>query len=142
MPLQLNTPETARDKLITWDPNVKAETKEARSEIGRFRRLGFTLVSDKDGEAKLEAPAPAEYQIIYRVLSANGDDRLVWDRKDPDQVVEARTKFEEYIEKGYRAYVCRRDGSKGSQLNSFDALLQEVIMEEGQVVMVPKAMPG
>ena len=142
MPLQLNTPETARDKLITWDPDSEAETREARSEIGRFRRLGFTLVSDTSGEAKLEAPAPAENQLIYRVLSKNGDDRLVWDRRDPDQVAEAKIKFQEYMDKGYKAFVCRRDGSKGSQIESFDALLQEVIMEKGQVIMVPKAMPG
>jgi hypothetical protein len=142
MPLQLNTPETARDKLITWDPDNLVETTEAKKEVERFRRLGFSVTSFEFGEAKLEAPAPAEHQLIYRVLSANGDDRLVWDRRNTNEVTEARIKFDEYIGKGYRAYVCRRDGTKGSQIESFDALLQEVIMEKGQVVMVPKAMPG
>jgi hypothetical protein len=144
MPLQLNTPESARDKLITWDPDNLVEANEAREEIARFRRLGFT-VSDEaniEGECKLYAPSPAEHQLIYRVLSENGDDRLVWDRRNKDEVEEAKVKFEEYVEKGYKAYVCRRDGSKGSQIDSFDALLQEVIMEKGQVVMVPKTMPG
>jgi hypothetical protein len=144
MPLQLNTPETARDKLITWDPDNLIETKEAKEEINRFRRLGFTMSDESniEGECRLYAPKPAEHQLIYRVLSANGDDRLVWDRRNADEVQEAKIKFDEYIEKGYRAYVCRRDGTKGSQIESFDALLQEVIMEKGQVVMVPKAMPG
>lgn len=144
MPLQLNTPESARDKLITWDPDNLVETNEAKEEIDRFRRLGFTVVEliQAIGECKLEAPKPSEHQLIYRVLSANGDDRLVWDRRNQKEVQEAKEKFREYVEKGYRAYMCRRDGSKGSQIDSFDALLQEVIMEKGQVVMVPKTMPG
>lgn len=142
MPLQLNTPETARDKLITWDHDNLKEVKEAEEEIEKFRRLGFSLFARIPGGATMKAPEPTEHQLIYRVLSKNGDDRLIWDRRDPDQVVEAKAKFQEYMDEEYKAYVCRRDGTKGSQIDSFDSLLQEVIMEKGQVVMVPKAMPG
>jgi hypothetical protein len=140
MPLQLNTPESARDKLITWDPQNLSQTTEAKEEVERFRRLGFSVVSFEFGEAKLEAPAPTDHDLIFRVLSDNGDDRLVWDRRNQKEVDEAKASFEDYMAKGYKAYVCRRDGKKGSKLESFDALLQEVIMEKGQVVMVPKTM--
>lgn len=88
----------------------------------------------------MKAPAPSEHDLIFRVLSDNGDDRLVWDRRNQAEVDEAKVKYQEYMDKGYKAYVCRRDGKKGSKLESFDALLQEVIMEKGQVVMVPKTM--
>lgn len=142
MPLQLNTPESARDKLITFDPDDLAQATEALNEINRFRRLGFSVVREDHGECEMRAPEPTEHDLIFRVLSNNGDDRLIWDRRNPKEVEEARGKFDDYVAKGYKPYVCRRDGTKGSKIESFDALLQEVIMEKGQVVMVPKTMAG
>ena len=138
--LRLNTPETARDKLITWDRDSPKQLQEADEKINRFRRLGFSITTQSPGECQMKAPAPTEFDLIFRVLSDNGDDRLVWDRRNQGEVEEAKAKFQDYMDKGYKAYVCRRDGKKGSKLDSFDALLQEVIMEKGQVVMVPKTM--
>lgn len=138
--LRLNTPESARDKLITWDQDSPKQLQEADEEINRFRRLGFSIIAQNPGECQMKAPAPSEHDLIFRVLSDNGDDRLVWDRRNQAEVGEAKVKYQEYMDKGYKAYVCRRDGKKGSKLESFDALLQEVIMEKGQVVMIPKTM--
>lgn len=53
------------------------------------------------------------HQIVFRVLSMNGDDRYFWDRRFLDQVHEARDKFFSMRKQDYAAYLPGSGGGKG-----------------------------
>jgi hypothetical protein len=161
MPLQLNTPDPAMDlrKRIVWDPCVASDVLEAQDKVKSLREQGFKPVPDQcfNGQMVMEPPARADGLFLMRVLDDNGDTRLVWNRRDQAEVDEARAKFDEYIKKGHRAYVCRSDGTKGRRVETFDSMMEELILMEkraaekhdaskgwGQpeAIMVPRTHPG
>lgn len=157
MPLQLNTPTHALPKRVVWDPTNETESAEAKEVIFDHLAKGFKLLEDNPGETLLVPPDGEPGQVVMRVLDETGDTRVVWDRHKDAEVKEAREKFIELLGKGYKGYVCRSDGSKGRRVETFDALLEEIIMLEKQaatsaprgakekpaeVVMVPATAPG
>jgi hypothetical protein len=72
-----------------------------------------------------------------RILSENGDDRIVWSRRIADEVRDAFDKFKELIDKGYRAYAILSDGSRGHELFEFDPSVEECLL-----VPTGKLVPG
>lgn len=159
MPLQLNTPDPAMDlrKRIIWDPEIASDVLEAQEKVDKLRDQGFIVYSSNPGELVLMPPPRDHGLFLIRVLDDNGDTRLVWNRRDQSEVDEARIKFDEYLKKGHRAYVCRSDGTKGRRVETFDAMMEELILMEkraaeehdrlkgwGQpeAIMVPKTHPG
>lgn len=69
-------------------------------------------------------------QGFFRILSIeSGDDRVVWDRRDPEQIKDAAKLFNELIAKGQIAYAIGPDGKtdKNRQLTEFDATLEEIM---------------
>jgi len=139
MPLCLDTPSTERPKRVVWDPTLPEDIEEAHRTIEDLKAKGFTLkgslAENTQGVAVLWPPAKNPDEGCLRILDESGDKRVVWDRTDHNQVLEAGRKFIELIKKGYKAYVARSDGSRGSRLEDFDALLEEIIM-------VPATMPS
>jgi hypothetical protein len=136
----MNTPETERPKRIVWDPRLPEDIEEAHSTIESLKSQGFKLrgsiAENSKGVAVLDPPKfDSENYGFMRVLDESGDSRVVWDRRETSQVKEAGRKFYEMLKKGYKAYVARSDGSRGSRLEDFDALLEEIIM-------VPETMPS
>ena len=143
MPLNLDA-STERPKQIQWDPTLEHDWEEADKRIRELRNQGFTLRAvggtlRERGVAFMEPPKRDPNTILFRVLSEDGDTRLVWDRRDPKQVREAAAKFKEYRDQGYTIYAVRRDGSKGSKMEDFDPLDEEAVAE---AVVVPHTMPG
>ena len=139
MPLTLNA-STERPKQIHWDPTLASDWEAAQKAIDEHCNRGFTLRGvagdlKRQGVAFMDPPARDPNTLLFRVLSASGDDRLLWDRRSTDEVDEARKKFDEYLTKGYTAYAVRTDGSKGSKLEEFDP-------EEEEILLVPRTMPG
>lgn len=137
MPLQLGDVSTERAQLVTWDPEVPAEADESKQRITELVCQGFRLLSLQNGEAHLIPPARDPHQGMMRILSQNGDDRLVWDRRNPDEVREAAQKYAELVEDGYTAYVATSDGSRGHRIDMFDPALEEVVMVPSR-----KLIPG
>jgi hypothetical protein len=140
MPLQLADASTERPKQIQWDPTLAEDWEAADKKIREYRNMGFTLRAvagdlKKAGVAVMDPPARDPNLILFRVLSNEGDTRLVWDRREPTQVKEAYQRFKDLLDQGYTAYAVRSDGKKGSRLDEFDPLHEEI-------VMVPKTMPG
>jgi len=136
MPLDLNyEPESERSQCVLWNPDNVQEASEAEVLMERYYKLGYKLASFDRGEAIFVPPKPNKNTIIFRVLSKNGDDRLLWDRRDLEQVREAKSKFKEYVDSYHTPYACKKDGTKGSKLDSFDQTHEEIIF-------VPKTMPG
>ena len=158
MPLQLHNPDPSFDirQRIVWDPANSLEVMEAQAKLDALRHQGYTVTSTDPGECVLEPPDREEHQVLVRILDDSGDTRLVWDRRNLDEVSDARAKFGEYLKQGYKAYVSRSDGTKGRRVETFDAMMEEIIMldkkaaeaydkEKGwrpEVIMVPKTAPG
>lgn len=142
MTLQLGGVETKRPQVIVWNPDVYEEGTEARGRIAGLKRCGFSVRCKTQGEVVLDPPARGEHIGLFRVLSDNGDDRVIWDRRIKKQVKEAFTKFRELLKKGFTAYAVHRDGSRGHKITEFDPGLQEIILGAGEAVLVPKTMPG
>jgi hypothetical protein len=149
MPLSLNTPSSARPQRIVWDPENCTDAYEAGLRTDALLRQGWTCstpLSDAEalGELLMFPPVKSEHEGVMRVLDESGDSRVVWDRRDKNQVREAFAKFKDFLVRGYRAYVTRSDGSRGSRLDEFDPLLEEILVgaRPEEIVMVPATVPG
>jgi hypothetical protein len=66
--------------------------------------------------------------IEMRIAADCGDERLVWDRRFPDQLKEAQAKFYELKGKGYLISAVSKDGKKTERLlHRFDPYAEELI---------------
>lgn len=144
--LSLNTPASERPHRIVWNPESTTDIKEASEKITELLTQGWKVTSTTPGQAVLSPPDRPEHQGLMRILDESGDSRLLWDRRKPDEVKEAFAKFKELTGKGYKGFLVRSDGSKGSRLDEFDALLGEILMGKGgkkdDILMVPPTMPS
>lgn len=62
------------------------------------------------------------------VMDRQGDTKLMWDRKNTDEVAAARRTFEDLKKKGFSAYAVKGSGDKGVALTRFDAAEERIIM--------------
>lgn len=149
MPLELPVQKAkgpyARPQMVVWNPEVYDEATEARERIAELKNQGFTPTSEAEGAVELAAPLRDENKRCFRILSQNGDDIIVWDRRVAAQVKQAYKKCKELLDKGYTAYTIMRDGSRGHKITEFNPALQEILMGAGEAVeavFVPKTVPG
>lgn len=153
MPLMLNTPQAELPQRVLWDPLQATEAEEARAKIDALVQRGFEVkqLNSGEGEALLEPKPLSKERLLLRIMDETGDRRIVWDRNEPRQIEEVKLEFERCLAQGYKAYVCRMDGSRGRQMDSFDSLMEELIISgemEGSIarrahgLLVPKAVPG
>jgi hypothetical protein len=129
MPLCLQ-PSSEPTQRILWDPAVSVEVDEALAKLQDLTGRGFSVSggSMPDGELVLTPPPRPSGTGLMRIMSENGDDRVVWDRRVADQVREAYDKFKELIEKGYRAYAILANGDRGHELSDFDPMVEELLL--------------
>lgn len=149
MPLQMGGIETARPQTLVWNPGINAEVQDAIERKDELLKQGFLLREETEGKITLDPPEKDSNIGVFRVLSQNGDDRIIWDRRSKDQVKEAFEKFKEFLRKGYTAYVTRDDGKPGHKISEFNPGLEEVILDlvgangiGREATMVPKTVPG
>ena len=142
MALQLGGVDTARRQEVLWDPDSHSQCVEAQQRIDELCDQGFLITEEDNGEVTLEPPERDPNICVFRILSQNGDDRVIWDRRDKSQVKEAFQKFKELLKKGYTAYVTRIDGSKGHKITEFHPGLEEILLQAKEAVCVPKTVPG
>jgi hypothetical protein len=139
MPLCLET-YAAPPQRILWDPADPAETDEAVQKMRdlvlnkKFRVVGGSI---REGELLLQPPPRPPDTGLMRIMSQNGDDRIVWSRRVANEVREAHDKFKQLIQKGYRAYAILADGSRGHELADFDPMVEECLL-----VPTGKLVPG
>jgi len=70
------------------------------------------------------------------VMGKEGDTKLIWDRRNADEVDNARRSFDDLRKKGYLAFrVTGKDGEKGEQMTAFDP-------EAERMIMVPQMKGG
>lgn len=90
-----------------------------------------------------------EGKTVFTVMTGNGDDRFVWDASDPKQVLGAIEKFDDYMAKGYIAFLVDEDGQKGEQITRRDweklevRQREEILFQRPQEVhLVPNLQAG
>jgi hypothetical protein len=152
-------------KIVTWDRTNKKETDEAKSLYVEARKTGKLIRKETGEEIKFWDEIEdtfiidhfrKEGEIFMRIYDDSGDRRLVWDSKDPSQVVEAATIFNDYLSRGWRALAVAQDGTLGKRIRKFDPNTEEVFFDESNVAvklkdfakqfrtieMQPKTKPG
>lgn len=137
MPLVMGGVETERANLVIFDTEDPTQIHEASVKVGELIGKGFSIdeLRSRPGEVRLIPPKKKSSMGFMRVLTKNGDDRIVWDRDFPDQIKDAYKMFKDLLAKGYTAYIAMTNGEKGHSIDEFDPLAEEIIM-------VPGTMPG
>jgi hypothetical protein len=77
-------------------------------------------------------------KVVFTTLSPEGDERLVWDASDPDQVKEALQIFDGYMDKGYLAFLIDDQGRQGEMINSTDWKRKDVRQREEILFQEPQ----
>ncbi|NIR15495.1 MAG: hypothetical protein GWN86_16850 [Desulfobacterales bacterium] len=136
MPLpSISAPEEERSYILTYDPDNPKDLIEVEKNTLALLEMGFLITSRSFGEVRLKPPPLPKGVGIMRIISQNGDDRITWDTRIPEEVKDAGKKFFELIKQGYKACVTKSDGSKGHEIEEFDPAI-------GEIIMVPGTAPG
>lgn len=61
------------------------------------------------------------------VMDRSGDEKVVWNRFNEDEVERAQVKFAELRAKGHVAYKMEPGGEKGEQIDAFDPTIERII---------------
>jgi len=69
------------------------------------------------------------------VLGMEGDTKVIWDSESEDEVENARKTFNDLKKKGYSAFSVKKNGEKGSRLDTFDS-------EEEKMILTPALQGG
>lgn len=69
------------------------------------------------------------------VLDSTGDTKITWSRHNSEETEAARVHFRALRAKHYLGFKMNRDGTKGTQLEEFDASAEEILM-------VPRSVGG
>lgn len=70
---------------------------------------------------------PADHHA-YAVMGEPGDTKIIWDKRNSDEVDAARATYKSLTKKGYRAFhVTGKDGLQGDQMDEFDPNAERVI---------------
>ena len=59
-------------------------------------------------------------KVVFTLMGKSGDDSLVWDASDPNQIIEAMAIFDEYMANGYIAFLIDENGQQGEQITKRD----------------------
>ena len=66
---------------------------------------------------------------VLQVLGATGDSRLMWDRRNPDEVAVARAAFDTARARGALVYKAEgKEGTRGEQVREFDETAERLIV--------------
>lgn len=126
--------------IVEWDDSDRREVENAKEQYCTARNENRTI-TDMDGSIISHFKpslcgfiiGPTELkatEFAVRVFDETGDRRLIWDMSDPDQSREAAKLFNEYLDKGWRAYTVDESGESRRRIHKFDIDNQEVLFEE------------
>jgi hypothetical protein len=81
--------------------------------------------------ASIEVPAG---KGLLCTLDRSGDQRVMWDRRNEDEVASARRTFDDLRKKGYLAYRAEgKRGEQGEQIREFDPDAERIILVKPSV---------
>ena len=157
---------TAHNRRVEWDPISIREIEEAKIKYQEARLASREIVLDNDipleyfdaslGHFIVKSPKLTESQFEMRVFDESGDRLITFDSNNLEEVANAARLFNEYLQKGWRAYAIGADGKKSRRLFGFNGDSQEILFDEKstkerlkdfvksfrQVQMTPKTRPG
>lgn len=129
--------ELVMDRRIVWNCMRIKEVDEAKSQILKYRKLGYEILLS-DGRPMTRFSSSLEEVIVraravigrhvMKILCDKGDDRIVWDKDNGDDAKKAKHKFLELIEKGYKAFSVDQNGKKNKKIEEFDVDAEEILM--------------
>lgn len=72
---------------------------------------------------------PEKYHGVFRVITLkDGDKRIVWDKRDFAQIIDAKKMFDELLGKGLKPYKVGINGKPTAEImNEFDQNAEEII---------------
>lgn len=70
-----------------------------------------------------------------RILATTGDNKIMWDPSNDDEVEAAESMFDDLISKGFTAYSVKKDGEKGRKVTTFKS-------SAGKLILVPAIAGG
>ena len=124
------------DRRIVWDRTHMKEVDEAKNLILSFKRQGHDILLSDGRTMERFNPSFEEVVVkakkvargILKILDVTGDERIVWDREKGLEAMQAKKKFNELIDKGYKAYSVDSKGNKKTRIEEFDVDSEEIIM--------------
>ena len=128
--------ELVVDRRVVWDRTRLKEIDEAKAIILDFKRKGHEILKANGELMERFHPSLEEViikvkripQKILKILTPNGDDRIVWDKDNGPEALEAKQKFGELIGKGYKAFSVDQNGKRKRQITEFDVEAEEILM--------------
>ena len=99
--------ELVMDRRIVWDPCRLKEIDEAKALIMDFKRQGHVIEKADGTPMERFLPSLAEVivraqkvtQKVMKILCDKGDERLVWDKEDGPEAIQAKERFKELLKK-------------------------------------------
>jgi len=131
---------------LDWDQNNRKEVERAKLKYQQARKENREIIFTNTGKpVPCFKPEHEEYTVLKQALSPTqfemrffdetGDRLLVWDSADPLEVQDAAKMFQDYIDKGWRAYAVGENGKKTKRIFSFDPNTEEVHFDEKKSVL-------
>lgn len=132
------------DMYIGFDPDNKKEVEDAKQWYQLGRAHGRVIKVEDNAVASFREVLAAggfviggralgEGSFALRIHDDSGDRRLVFDSANVDEVAEAATLFEEYLTKGWRAYLVDKAGKKYRRIHRFDPHAEELLIEDQKI---------
>ena len=154
--------------IIDWDASNRKEIERAKLLYQQARKNKRDIVltetdipviyfSPEHESYLVQKKALSESQFEMRIYDETGDRLLVWDSKDQLEVQDAHKMFQEYLDKGWRAYAVGDNGKNIKRIFKFDPSTQEIHFDEKKSVkeklvnfvktfkeiqMTPRTRPG
>jgi len=125
---------------IGWNPENFKEVNEAKKIYLKARREGRKILDLKGNVIDRFHPSMGmiiikevevnDGKVAMRIFDKTGDRRIIWDSRDPDEVAEAKRNFDEYINKGWKAYAVSKEDNRSRRIYKFDPLKEEIEIDE------------
>lgn len=135
--------ELVMDQRIVWDQSKMKEIEQAKKMIMSYKRKGYEIL--KSDGTLMERFSPFLEEVIVKVqniaksvmkiLTDEGDERLVWDRDNGREAKQAKKRFLDLIKQGYTAFSVDLDSQKNRKIKEFDVDAEEILM-------VPEVVKG
>jgi len=129
--------EIAMDQRLVWNQKRLKEIDEAKKLYIRFKRLGHVItLSDKKTIIQRFNPALEEIIVLVKkvtkhemkILTPEGDERVVWDKDNGYEAKQAKKRFNDLINQGYKAFSVNPSGNKNRKIIEFDVDAEEILL--------------
>lgn len=65
---------------------------------------------------------------VMRAMGPEGDQKVIWDSDNKDEVDAARETFDRLTAKRYKAFAVKKGGAAGEQITKFDPNMEKIIL--------------